>query len=318
MKEASSVEYDVRFGISKLWKWKWWILVACVVAGGISIYLTSRMPDEYKSVAAFVPPSYTSLGTMVFGNGIAYRGFYAADEEDIDRTVAYLESTDVMDTIAAAFNLYGHYGIDPGAENSAKKFYNVFRGNVNISFASNSVVEVECWDTDRQFAADMASAYLGIASEYFEFVSKRRIGLDASRKQLAEVEAERRLILDSLSALRSNYGVYHLDNAGDAVSAILAQQMKNEPKFHEYYDAVKSMETYISTLELRYGDLKREVMARELNIEQYPSLTWVTEYPSPSPFKDRPKRSVIVILALLGTIVFASFLVIVLDRSKAA
>ena len=71
------------------------------------------MHDEYKSTAAFVPPSYTSLGTMVFGNGIAYRGFFAADEEDIDRTVAFLESQEVMDTITARFNLYGHYGIQP-------------------------------------------------------------------------------------------------------------------------------------------------------------------------------------------------------------
>ena len=314
----SSVEYDVRFGIAKLWKWKWWILVACIVAGGVSIYLTSRMPDEYKSVAAFVPPSYTSLGTMVFGNGIAYRGFYAADEEDIDRTVAYLESTEVMDTVAKRFDLYGHYGIDPNAENAAKKFYNVFRGNVNISFASNSVVEVECWDPDKNFAAEMADAYLDIVKNYFERVSQRREGLEASKRQLLTVEAERREILDSLAYFRTEFGVYHLDNAGEAVSAILAQSMRNEPKFHEYYDAVKSMETYISTLELRYGDLKREVMARELNIEQFPSLIWVTEYPAPSAFKDRPKRSIIVILAVLGMIVFASFLVIVLDRSKAA
>ncbi|MEM1000437.1 MAG: hypothetical protein AAGN35_25520 [Bacteroidota bacterium] len=313
----SSVEYDVRFGIAKLWKWKWWIFGACVVAAVVSIYLTSRMPDEFKSTAAFVPPSYTSLGTMVFGNGIAYRGFYAADEEDIDRTVAYLESTEVMDTIAKRFDLYAHYGLDPGAENAAKKFYNVFRGNINISFASNSVVEVECWDPDPQFSSDMASAYLEIVTTYFEDVSQRKEGLAASYRQLQTVEDERKAILDSLAYFRSQYGVYHLDNAGEAVSAILAQSMRNEPKFHEYYDAVKSMETYISTLELRYGDLKREVMARELNIEQFPSLIWVTEEPAPSAFKDRPKRSIIVILAVLGMIVFSSFLVIVLDRAKA-
>src|SRR5687768_8085023 len=94
-----SMEHNVKFGLGKLWRWKIWILAACVAAGVISIFLSQKMPDEYKSTATFVPPSFTSLGTMVFGNGIAYKGFYAADEEDIDRTVAYLESQQVMDSL---------------------------------------------------------------------------------------------------------------------------------------------------------------------------------------------------------------------------
>ncbi|HHG83827.1 MAG TPA: hypothetical protein ENJ82_03685 [Bacteroidetes bacterium] len=318
MKEDSAIEYDVRFGVAKLWKWKWWIVAACVVAGAISIYFSSQMPDEYKSTAAFVPPSFTSLGTMVFANGIAYRGFYAADEEDIDRTVAYLESSEVMDTMTNAFNLFQHYGIDPAKEGSAKRFYNAFKGNVNISFASNSVVEVECWDVDKQFAADMATKYLEIAGEYFERISQRQVGLRAAEAQLQAIVAERNLATDSLAFLRSEYKIYHLDNAGDAVSVILAKQMRDEPKFHEFYDVAKTMETFLSTLELRYADMKREVMARRLNMEQYPALIWVTETPAPSLFKDRPKRSIIVILSIMATIVFACFLVIVLDRTQNA
>ena len=178
------MENNVKFGLGKLWRWKFWILGACILSGGISIYLSKQMHDEFKSTAAFVPPSFTSLGTMVFGNGVAYRGFYAADEEDIDRTVAYLESQEVIDTIAKKFDLYAHYGIDRNAENAAQRFNAVFKGNVKISFASNSVVEVECWDTNPQFAKDLADAYFNIASEYFEMISQRREGLKATRTQL--------------------------------------------------------------------------------------------------------------------------------------
>ena len=76
------------------------------------------------------------------------------------------------------------------------------------------------------------------------------------------------------------------------------------------------MEIYLSTLELRYGDLRRELMARKLNMEQYPSLIWVTEEPTLPTFKKRPKRSIIVIMATLATFILACFLVIVLDRRK--
>lgn len=310
------MENNVKFGVEKMWRWKWWILASCTAAVVISILMVRQMQDEYKSTAAFVPPSFTSLGTMVFGNGVAYRGFYAADEEDIDRTVAYLESKEVMDELAQKFDLYAHYGIDPSADNAQRRFFDHFRGMVKISFASNSVVEVECWDTDKKVAQELANAYLEIAGQYFERVSQRHEGLAATEKQLLEVDAERKTILDSLAFLREKYKVYHIDHAGDEITKILAVQMRTEPMFHKYYDAVKSMETYISTLELRYGDLKREVMARQLNMEQYPRLMWVTERPSLSEFKDRPKRSILVILSFLGTFVMASFLAVALDRSR--
>jgi len=313
------MENNIKFGMAKLWRWKLWILLSCAIASTIAIILVQQMPDEYKSTAAFVPPSFTSLGTMVFGNGVAYRGFYAADEEDIDRTVAYLESKEVIDIMAKRFDLYGHYGIDTTGEdgkNGHRRFVDHYRGMVNISFASNSVVEVECWDYDSKTARNMAQAYIDIASDYFEKVSQRKEGLTASETQLKEVENERSTILDSLASLRTKYKIFHIDQAGDEITRILADQIRREPKFTEYYDAVKSMETYISTLELRYGDLMREVMTRRLNMQQFPRLIWVTETPTEAVYKDRPKRAILVILAFMATFVMSCFLVVALDKSK--
>jgi hypothetical protein len=310
------MENNVKFGLSKLWRWKIWILAACTASAVISIVLSQKMPDEFKSTAAFVPPSITSLSTMVFANGIAYKGFYAADEEDIDRTVAYLESPQVMDSLDRKFNLHAHYGIDPSSKEAARTFEAVFKGNMKVSFTDNSVVSIECWDPDPQFAKDFADEGLRLASAFFERVSQRQVGLIATIDQLKAVDAERRGINDSLSTLRQKYNIYHIDDAGPAVSEILAQKMRTEPKFNELYDVAKSMELYNYSLELRYQDLRREQMARELNLKQYPSLMFVTEEPTVSGYKDRPKRSILVILAVMATFVFSSFLALALDRSK--
>ncbi|MFN8396202.1 MAG: hypothetical protein U0176_16345 [Bacteroidia bacterium] len=310
------MEHNVKFGLGKLWRWKIWILGTCIAGGVISYLLTKSMPDEYKSTASFVPPSITSLSTMVFSNGIAYKGFYAADEEDIDRTVAYLESPQVMDSLNRKFNLYQRYGIDPEGKESAKRFEAAFKASMKVSFTSNSVVAIECWDQDPAFAKDFADAALQLASNFFEDVSQRKVGLVATVDQLNEVEKERKMINDSLSALRSKYNIYHIDDAGPAVSEILAQKMRSEPNFHVYYDVAKSLEMYNYSLELRYQDLRREQMARELNMKQYPSLIWVTERPVVSGYKDRPKRSILVILSVMGCFVFSGFLALTLDRSK--
>jgi hypothetical protein len=310
------MENNVKFGLNKLWRWKIWIFVACIASGVVSFLLSQRMNDEFKSTAAFVPPSITSLSTMVFGNGIAYKGFYAADEEDIDRTVAYLESQQVMDSLDRQLGLSGRYGINRADKEGAKRFEAVFKSNMKVSFTSNSVVSIECWDVEPEFAKKFADAALAMASNYFEQVSQRRVGLEATVAQLREVENERKLINDSLSQLRQKYNIYHIDDAGPAVTELLAQKMRTEPKFHEFYDIAKSMELYNYSLELRYQDLRREQMARELNIKQYPSLLVISEYPSVPGYKDRPKRSILVILAIMGTFVFSSFLALALDRSK--
>jgi hypothetical protein len=160
------------------------------------------------------------------------------------------------------------------------------------------------------------SEALRLASNFFERISQRQIGLAATIEQIKEVDAERRGINDSLSVLRTKYNIYHIDDAGPAVSEILAQKMRTEPMFNALYDKAKSMELYNYSLELRFQDLRREQMARELNLKQYPSLIFVTEYPSVAGYKDRPKRSILVILAIMATFVFSSFLALALDRSK--
>ena len=315
--EENGIEYNIRTGLRKLWRWKFWIIGACIIAGGVSIFFSLKLSDEFKSTVSFVPPSFSSLGTMTFGNGIGYSGFYSAEEEDIDRTIDYLTSTPVVDSVARKFDLYKHYGIDMSNYKRDKMFYQAYFNKIDIDFSGNSTVVIDVWDVNPQLAYDISVHYLQVVKDYFEEVSHRRAGLAATERAVAEMEAERFLITDSLASLRTKYGIYHIDNAGEAISQILARKM-TDPNFHKYYDDVKTMEIYLSTLELRYGDLQRELMTRKLNLEQFPSLIWVTEEPTVATFKKRPKRSIIVIMATLATFILACFLVIVLDRKKEA
>ena len=313
--EENGVEYNIRSGLKKLWKWKFWIVGACIVAGGVSIFFSLKLSDEFRSSVSFVPPSFSSLGTMTFGNGIGYSGFYSAEEEDIDRTIDYLTSYPVVDSVARKFNLYKHYGIDVSSYKKDKMFYLAYFNKIDIDFSGNSTVVIDVWDVNPKLSFDIAMHYLQVAKDYFEDVSRRKIGLKATERALREMEEERFTITDSLASLRTKYGIYKLDNTGEAIAAKLAKRM-DDPNFHKYYDDVKTMEIYLSTLELRYGDLQREYMTRKLNMEQYPSLIWVTKEPTVPTFKKRPKRSIIVIMATLATFVLACFLVVVLDRKK--
>lgn len=309
------IDFNIKFGVEKIWKWKWWILGACVLAAVGSFIYASQMDIEYKSTASFIPPNTSSLTSLAFNNGVGYQGFQSAEEEDIDRTVDYLNSLQVIDSIAKEFSLYEHYGIQKGTKNADKIFYHVYSTKNEVNFTARSTVGITCFDTDPAIAAGIAGRYLGFAENFFEQISQRKNGMEVTLTLRDDLIARRRVILDSLAILR-NMKIYRGETADGPMAALVVNQIKSNPEFGTYYDLLSSYGLQLVNLEERLGDLEREILSRRTHLEQFPSLMQVTRYPEASTFKARPKRSIYVAIATLAAFLFAIFMVLILDRSK--
>ncbi len=103
---------------------------------------------------------------------------------------------------------------------------------------------------------------------------------------------------------------------GQNVDRYLSEQMISQPDFHKRYDEVVSLEVNLKLLEERLSDGEREYLSRKLNLEQYPSLIQIVERGEPSSFKARPKRSLILLGAIIATFLFSIFVVLIVDREK--
>lgn len=310
------IDFTIKFGLEKVWKWKWWI-GALVSASSLGAFLwASQMAPEFESRAAFIPPSINSLYSLTYNQGIAYRGFEAAEEEDIDRVVDYLTSIQVMDSLARQFKLYEHYGIVWGTPNADKMFYNSFKGKNSVSFSSRSVVQIECYDTDPKIAEAIAAQYLAFAEDFFDDLSGRKRGLAECQRQVDSLRHQRQVVLDSLSYMRDRFKLFHIDNAGDALSAILANQLRSDPGFAKLYDRMYSMELQLNVIEERIGEIESELGSRLQYVRQFPQLIKVTQQPRESTFKARPKRSIYMIFAGIAALVTGALLVVALDRKN--
>lgn len=310
------IDFNVKFALEKVWKWKWWLLGACLVSGAITFFATKRLHDEFMSEASFIPPEIASLTGMSYNFGETKGGPYVADEEDIDRTVDYLTSKNVTDSIARKFNLYEHYGINPNNPAKDKMFYQYFKSKNVISFTTRMTVSVECYDVDPQMASNIARSYLEFANDWFEKIADResRIGLLDSTFDAFGIRRD--LILDSLATLRDKYKIYRVDLASGDVANILGSQIRNNPDFNRNYDRMVSLEMQLKMLEEHMEDLRKEYIARKLKLDEQPSLIHITKHPSPSTFKARPKRSIYVILAMFATFFFGTFVIMVIDRRR--
>ncbi len=310
------VDFNVKFGLEKVWKWKWWVAGSGVAAAIVSIFFSLRLPDEYKSTASFIPPNISSLNSMVFNSGLGYRGFEAAEEEDIDRTVDFLASRQVTDSIANAFDLYNHYGIDRDHPKADEWFYHTFSKKNSINYSDRSVVKIECYDVEPEISSKIANLYLNLAINWFEEISQRRRGYEATRAALESLRMRQNLLLDSLEYLRTKHHLYHVDHVGDEMDRFLAGEIRNNPEFGKFYDEMIAYELETNSLDDEITDFDRELRTREINLQQYPVLIQVTSRAEPATFKARPKRSIIVVLSVLSTLVFAAFLAVMLDRTK--
>jgi hypothetical protein len=311
------IDFNVKFGLEKLWKWKIWILAALVVTAAVAYLLSLRMPNEYKATASFIPPHLNSLTMLTFdNNGEKYRGFVVGSEEDLDRGVEYLTSYHVIDSLAKSHGLYEHYKINMKNPNKDKLFYHVYETKNKVNFSDNSVVTITCYDTEPAKAHEMAQALMTTADMFYEKVSRRKEGMEYVAHLVDSLQKRENQIMDSLAMMRTKYGIYVMNNEGDGVSAVLAERMRNKPEFSLYYDRLRYLEFDLSaTFHLRH-DKSVELTLRRDNMVKFPTLSTIVQRPVMPTFKARPKRSIIVALAAGSMLLFSCLLVLLLDRSK--
>ena len=308
------IDFNFKLGFRKIWKWKWLICGVCLVAGIIAFIYSRTKPVEYKSVSGFIPPNISTLPSSMMSMGKWTGGYFMAGESDLDRTIDYLTSLPVTDSIATYYDLYDHYGINKEAAGAEKTFLYRFSKSVEIEFHSTSTIRVTVYDTDPQLAADIANRYLDIANNFYESIVNRREGLKAAYDTHSQLLAHKQSIIDSLSYLRSEYGLFNARNVDDEMSRVLAGRLRADKGFAENYDRMVAMELQLASLDERIDDFERDITDRELNFKTFPTYMHVTKYAKPSSFKARPKGSIYVAMAMAATFVIACFVVIVIDR----
>lgn len=312
------IDFNIKLGIEKLQKWRYWIAGITVAAGIVAFIACSPpiMKPQFMSKAAFVPPLIESLTSNIYSaNGQV--GYYVAEEEDLDRTTEYLCSREVMDSVNQRFHLMERYGFNPAEPYDVKAFHNTFNGNIEIHSGDNSTVTITIYDEDPTVAADIANYYLILSENFFERISNREQGLVALNNKIDSLEAVKAGILDSLAILRSKYKVYNFEGVfGENYTSTLLQKSNSNADYPLLYDKLKYMILIMDSYEDLLSDLYREKVIREKDLVEHRDLIQVTEHGVMTPYKERPKRLLIVIMSMFGALLFSLLVVLVVDRPK--
>ncbi len=297
------------------------IVTAIALVAGIGVSLL--MPNYYMARAIVFP---TKSNSVDFNNNSRNSVVEFGDEADAERLLQVLISPEIRDSLIETYDLYSHYEIEPDQSNPKFEFQKVYESNVVFSRTRYNSINIDVFDKDPQVATDMANDIVRLVDTVMNrMIRQRAIGpMYAVAHEVSLIREEMGDYSDRLKAL-SDSGVVSKNERGDLYANFLtakksgdsktANEIKKKidasQKFGADYDIYSNLSEFFS---LRYSnildvnDQSRQYAATEIQ------QTIRHSYAELPDKKAKPKRSIIVILITVSTLLLTIFLLLAKER----
>lgn len=291
-------EFNLLATIRILVKWRMEIIILTVVSGIAALLFSVFVMDEYYlSTSTFYPTNqYVTDRSMIFnsqstGGQIEYFG----TKSDVNRILTIANSEPIIDYIIDSFRLVEHYKIDRTGKYWRTKVHKAFDKNYEAIKTEHDAVSVSLFDVDPHLASDMVNAVVDKVDELNKFhinATKRNLyNLIAS--QIEEQQRRVNQYVDTLSALGQRYKI-KVSNGGPGAVVVEGTDFK---AVQEYKALMEKQENYVKELNNRIN-IKEQM---EISMKSNASSIFVVEKAVPADRREKPIRSLIVLVTMLIT-----------------
>ncbi len=291
-------------------KWKVHLFIIALIAGIASVVFSS---------STFIKPKFKSSAIVYPVNLGEY-----SEESETEQMLELLNSGDIRDAIIDQFTLDVHYKIDKEYKYYLTAIHGKYADNVSFRKTENEAVRIEVLDTDPVIAAEMVG---GIIEAYH---SKVRLMHNEKYQEELEVRVKemkrQKVFIDSLvnrmSELGEEFGIIDVVAQAEGMFSggsyapngqNMKAFMKNIGKYGPEFLKLGSMlepflESYNATY-LKYNDAYRE-LNKEISYSSIVTPPFVADK------KFWPKRSVIVLMSVVLTLLLALIVIGVIENRK--
>lgn len=301
-------------------------LASAIVAAGISLLL----PNYYKSEVTLLPSDTNSISKGVLSQMDNVDPFNFGTASDCEYILDIITSGRIIGAACNKFNLAEHYGITAQGNELEEKLGRKLYNNIKVKRTENLGVRLTVWDTDPEYAANIANFIVREVSVVRNAMKKEKAdsivnAIERSRKMiLADID----LLSDSLSKLSQENNLYFPDGASERFAQELAKQVAAGNNA-----AVARLEAKMKSIEVagaKVANLRDQLINRRESLRMWTDqlekakvdrdaeipTEFIIEYASPSFSKDKPKRSIIVAVTALACTFLALCVLVVRDRRK--
>jgi len=289
-------------------KWKWHIIIITVVAALCGAVFSSSM---------FITPLYKSVAVAYPANISPY-----SDESETEQMLEIINSTSIMDSIVAKYDLWTDYKINKADQFAKTYMINEYRSKVKIGKTPNEAVSITVMDKDPFVACDIAKDILNFYDQKVHNLHTQKVGevVAMYERQLNEKQRNIDSLKDRLTTISTEFGVTDYSSQAREVTrgylsgSAKATELKNN--LETYGAEAVDLRTKIEAEANTYVSTKVDY---EQNLRFYYSdLTYsniVTE-PFPADKKAFPVRWVVVALSALGALLLSIVVIFIIENRK--
>jgi len=293
-------------------KWKYHLGVIALIAGIIAMVLSSAffLKPKFKSTSVVYP---VNMGTY-------------SKESFTEQMLEILNSGDIRDQMIAAFNLAEHYNISKEYQFYKTAVYGKYAEEVSFRKTENEAVRIQVLDTDPVIACAMVDSIRKFFDKKVQWLHRTKWAeeFNIRTQEVERLKKEMDSITLCLSKLGREYGVMEITGQSEGATLAYFQAVANgkvNPTLKEYYENVAAKSPEARNLMLRMEGAANEVVKIQgLRNDAYRELTKGITYsvvvtpPYPADKKDWPKRSVIVLMSILFTLMMAMVVIGVIEN----
>ena len=211
------------------------VCIILAIAVICAIFFSSKIfiKPMYRSTVILYPTTTYSVSKAIMNtNNLIYVDpLEIGEEAQTEQMMQILNSGIIRDKIIEKFDLLHHYGIKENCEHKQYKLLKTYDNNIKIRRTEYNSVKIVVFDTDPQYAAD-------IANEIAELFDQT---MNEMQKEIAS---------KALEILAKEY-----DNAVNNIVA-LGDSIKQHPNVGIYHYELEMQKVNLNLLKMKYDDAR--------------------------------------------------------------
>lgn len=296
-----------------IWKKRAILIGVGLIAGLASIIISLLITPMFRSSVIMFPASNASISKDLLSQNYSGRqnvyGF--GEEQEAEQLLQILNSEPIRARIIEKYKLMEHYEIEPNDKYPLTRLYEAYNSNINFRLTEFMSVEISVMDHDPEYAANIANDISALVDTVFNSMKKERAREAFLLVEREYVEAAQKLtaMQDSMDYLSAQVSE-KLKTGGDPINNLIKVISENGALYISMMNMVRYETALVTDLSLKFK------VAR-LESEQSLPHKFVVEQAYPSEKKAYPKKSLIVIVSTLASLLFALIVLIIIDNIRA-
>lgn len=316
--------------VNFFWRWRKVIIIVCVAAGLLSVLVSSPLitKPKYKATHIFYPTTNNSISNALLTE-LSQRQkdpLEFGEEEEAEKALQILQSSELLSRLVRNFNLMKHYGIDPKTDRPQTQLDYKIEENISFSRTRYLSIKIEVLDEDPQMAANIANGIAALYDTVKTEIQKQIAdpALSIVERALKEKQNKLKGLKDQLRELGSK-GVTNYEEQSRALAEEIykAQAMGQLGRMKELMEQQKTLVSYggdfialnelIQQEAIKESDLIAQYEKRLVDVKENMSHKFTVSAAAKPEIKAWPKRTLVLIMTLLTSFAAISVLLLLYE-----